>query len=147
MRGFRFRLESILRLRSSELDVRRAELQREISDRERAVAEAASSERQARAAGVELLESLAAGAAGDELRAGAAAQDRLQAESRRARGDAEALDERAEAARSELVEAWKRLRTLEIVRKRAVDVWRREWERREQRSADELAARAGGRTR
>ncbi len=139
MKSFRFALAGLLRLRSFELDTRRRELGRETEAWRGAVAERESGESAAREG--EEREALALAKGVDAQRA---ASHRNHALARRS--EADRASERAEAAaasvaasRERVKEAWRQLRVVEQLHRRALERHRSEAERRRQRDLDEVA--------
>ncbi|MFQ5418359.1 MAG: flagellar FliJ family protein [Myxococcota bacterium] len=141
MRGFRFRMDPILRLRAAQLEARRAELQRESLRRDADQQAADSADERARISAAALEERLAAGTTAVMFRSEAGAQVMLRDASRRAAARVLESASNVSAARERVVEAWRRSRALETLRQRSLVRWQREGEKREQRATDEVAAR------
>jgi len=141
MRGFRFRLDSLRRVRDAELEARQAALERarQKHGADRDAAEVAHT--RARIAEEALLRSLANGIGGDGLRAALEARVALGRVATGALEEAAASADAEQAARDDLAAAWRDSRSLDTLRARALTLWRGEQSRRQQREDDERAVR------
>ena len=139
MKTFRFALAGLLRLRSFELDARRRELGEETEAWRGAVAERESGESAAREGEEREARALADGV--DAQRAAALRNHALArwSEADRASERVEAASASVAASRERVKEAWRQLRVLEQLHRRALEAHRLETERRRQRDLDEVA--------
>jgi len=142
MKGFRFRLDSVRKLRAAELEARRVELERarKRSEAERSAADAAAD--RVRSADAALVRSLGSGIGGEALRSALEAREMLRRAADQAGRNAQEAVASEDAARQSVLDAWRRLRSLEMLRSQAFDLWRRDEMRREQKDSDELAGRS-----
>ncbi len=139
MRGFRFRLQPVLGLRQHELDARRRVLDRARVQEAAARRAVAVARNVAADADRELGRRLKEGLGADEVRALREGVARLYAEVTRAELRQASLREKVGQLRREALAAWARLRSLELLRGRALEAHREILERREQALQDELA--------
>ena len=148
MKGFRFRLDSVRKLRAAELEAREVELDqaRKRSEVERTAAAAAAD--RVGSAGAALVRSLASGIGGEALRSALEARETLRGAADQAARNAEEAAALEDTARENVLDAWRRNQSLETLRSRALDLWRRDVVRREQKDVDERAGRSrqGART-
>lgn len=144
MKGFRFRLESLVTLRGAELDACHAELEQARRARDEARGLAHGERERARTGAESLALALASGIQPAALRSAHEAQHALHEASRRAEQRAEDSSVHAEGAHARVLEAWRATRMLDALRRKALRSWRRESERREQRALDDLPGRTCG---
>jgi flagellar export protein FliJ len=142
MKGFHFRMDPILQLRAAQLDACRAELEADKRRCEESAKLLRDAEQRFDRAAALLEASLSAGTTGERLRSAAGAQADLRAASRSASATIESSESRLAAARERLVEAWKTMRSLELLKEHSAERWQRENRVREQRATDEVALRS-----
>jgi flagellar export protein FliJ len=139
--AFRFRLQTVLRVRHRDFErttVALAEAQRAVaaaSDHRAACANRAN-------AGVSELDTrLRQGLPATQLRTAAAGVEQLAAREREAIGQVRRARSGVSRATQEVMRARARVRALELLRERQALEHRREYERRQRREFDEVAAR------
>ncbi|HHV54073.1 MAG TPA: flagellar export protein FliJ [Firmicutes bacterium] len=143
MRRFKFRLERVLRLREQEEEVEKQQLVLLFRQLQAAMEYAASCRRALNELERRFSETLRG--EGRELSLGElvvfrARQEQLRREYRRAEGEVASWRERVAAQRERLLEAAKRREVLRRLRSRALEEYRMEWNREEQRVLDEVAS-------
>ena len=140
MTAFRFALDPLLRVRRVELDrvrQRFAESRRaEVAHREGAAAEQRAAGERSRA----LAKELAAGVPAESARMEMEALDYHDRRAREHEGAAADAAQRSHELRSEVVDAQRRVRGLELLRERAFEAYQRAQARRAQIRLDENAA-------
>jgi len=141
MKGFRFRLDPVLRVRRHRLDQQRQALARARAALRGAEALAARTRACFAEAGETLAARMAAGLPAGEL---AGLQRRIEAwasESRRAAGAVTAARDAVARAVGAVLEAHREVRVLEGLREKRLAVWQQDLARREQAELDEVGAR------
>jgi len=141
MKGFRFSLETVRRLRASQLEAGQAELERVRNRRDAEHRSAQAAIAHAREAEATLVRTLREGAGGQAVRSAFEAMSALRETAERALGEAREADELVDSTRLRLTDAWRRSRSLDTLRDRALGRFRREERRREQKASDEAAGR------
>lgn len=139
MRSFRFRLESLRRLRRHALDRSVAHLGNARAERATRDAEAKGSHRELGAAGARVDAVLRRGVGADRLANRLQALEAQRRQAVQAEENRRAAEAREEAARAEAAQAHARLESLERLRSRRAEAWRAAQEREAQREIDELA--------
>ncbi len=139
MKGFHFRLDSLLHLRSFETERARIELSQR---RQQAAAAAAAVRRTLGAiaeASSQLELQLSSGVAAAQLQLAQSGLYHLHDTAQRQTRSASKARARIAPARDAVQRAWSKQRALEILRERALSAYRKEQERREQKEFDEIA--------
>jgi flagellar FliJ protein len=138
---FRFRLETLLRLRLAERDQRRAELAKALRAEELLRAEERALEGQQIEAAEHSRRLKSPGTANvDSLLEMHRYEVVLAAQRRQLKQQIVQVEAETERRRQALVEADRQLRVLEKLRQRQAAVWKRETERQEVKQFDELAS-------
>ncbi len=140
MKGFRFRLDPILRLRSYELERRRAELVRADGFAHAARLQQRRLEADAKLGAARLESSAQAGADGALLSVTADSVASLFIQAANAERTTAELTAKAGKAREAMMEARQRVRSLEKLREHKLDEHRAEALRREIRELDEMGS-------
>ncbi len=142
MRRFRFRLDALLRLRAHECERHRIDLARAQERVEAETLGLSEAERALRRAGDLLSRSARNGASGGELAQRERGADALHGDAALRRASATSAATELSAARTRVVDALVRVRSLERLRDRAMRAHRAREQAREQRELDALPWRA-----
>ena len=137
----RFRLSSVLRLREAELEQQRRGMAQEQAAREAAERALVVAEGYSGDAERGRQRQLSAGSDALALRITGAHAETCRLLLARAEERRDEAETRVADARERLLEAWRDVRSLALLRRRALDAWRRELERRERVEAEEAARR------
>lgn len=147
MKRFRFRLDPLLRLRNHELDQCRMQLGQALSEVERALERTKKVRRNAQEGSALIARWSQQGVTPPELAAGQLGTFDLYREIKSCEAGEAVVREAVAQARSRVVEAQTRLRTVEILKERALAEHRAETMRVEQAELDEVAGRLARATR
>ncbi len=147
MKGFRFRLESVLKLRRHRLEQRRLELAQAQVKANHAKALATRTADALEQGNRELEKKMAEGLSGGELRDGQRGVEALAREAERAQEAAREAARAMDRAMDLALEARRDLRALETLREKALAEYRREMERRQQNELDEIGGQRAHRHR
>ena len=146
MKGFRFRLDSVLRLRGHELDARLRDLATANAELARARRTLGAAQKQSRRASQRLMDRAGEGIGAGDFELAERALVCARAHVKQYREAVRRAEAEAEDSRARVAAARTRVRALEILRERALRAHRERELKQEQAVLDEIAGQRSGRT-